>query len=240
MVIASTASSNMRRRPYKAVVFDFDGTLALLNLDFERMRAAVAQLAREFSLSPAPHAGAPLLEWLHDTAGKLEERSDKGSGTELLSRADALIRDMEVEAARKGELFSFTRPLLTSLRRAGLGTAIITRNCTPALLTSFPDALEYTSILLTRDDVNQVKPNPEHLQAALEHLQCPAQDALMVGDHPLDIATAHNADADSAGVSSGRISQEELAEAGATHVARDSLALCKELSRKGLLPLLRI
>jgi len=233
-------ASHRRRRPYRAVVFDFDGTLALLNLDFESMRTAVVQLAQEFSLTPAPHEGTPLLEWLHETASRLEGGRNGAAGSRLLQQADGLIREMEVLAARQGELFGFTRPLLCSLRRAGVRTAIITRNCTPALQTTFPDALEHTFTVLTRDDVGQVKPHPEHLGSALRHLGCAPEEALMVGDHPIDMATGHNAGTDSAGVSSGRMSQEELTAAGACHVARDALDLCRDLSRKGLLPLLDI
>lgn len=238
-----TPFSPSRRRglqPYRAVIFDFDGTLALLNLDFERMRAGVAELALQFSLSPAPHDGAPLLEWLQEMASKMEQEAEKQAALDLMRRAHELIRDMEVEAARKGELFSFTRPLLAALQSAGVRTGIITRNCSPALQTAFPDAMEYTACLLTRDDVVRVKPDPEHLELALQQLECPPDAALMVGDHPIDMATGRNAGTHSAGVASGRVCQDDLAAAGADHVARDSLALCKELSRKGLLPLLHL
>lgn len=237
---SSSANTPSATRRYRAVVFDFDGTLAHLNLDFERMRSGVAELALEFSLSPAPHDGAPLLEWLQETAKKLEQHAEATQAEQLLKRAHELIRDMEVEAATKGGLFSFTRPLLTALRRAKTPVGIITRNCSPALQTVFPDVLDYADCVLTRDDVSRVKPSPEHLGQALAELQCSSDGALMVGDHPIDMATGRNAGVRSAGVASGRVSMEDLAAAGAQHVARDSLALCKELSRKGLLPLLAI
>jgi phosphoglycolate phosphatase-like HAD superfamily hydrolase len=35
--------------------------------------------------------------------------------------------------------------------------------------------------------VRFVKPHPEHLQRALEHLQVPAPGAVMVGDGPIDV-----------------------------------------------------
>lgn len=224
------------RGPYRAVVFDFDGTLARLTLDFERMRQAVADLGARYTSRPAPMDGIPILEWLHETAMNLRENGQNAKARQLLDQGDSLIREMEVEAAGKGELFSFTRPLLRSLREAGVDVAIITRNCSPALKAAFPDALDFTSCLLTRDDVRRVKPDPEHLKSALERLRCPSELALMVGDHPIDITTGHKAGVDSAGVSSGRVSQEQLAAAGACHLAEDCLALCKDLSLKGLLP----
>jgi phosphoglycolate phosphatase len=40
---------------------------------------------------------------------------------------------------------------------------------------------------LTRDDVELVKPDPEHLLAALRALEVEPHHALMVGDHPMDV-----------------------------------------------------
>ncbi len=225
-----------RRSPYQALVFDFDGTLAALTLDFLRMRQEILALAVEFLPQAVEPNGTPVLEWLDDLAGELQRIGRPAAASELLLRGHAHIRNLEVEAALAGELFPFTRDLLGALQRGGIPTAIITRNCRPALDTAFPDALSLAGCLLTRDDVRRVKPHPEHLGSALAFLACPPGQALMVGDHPLDIRTGQNSGVDSAGVASGRMSQAELQAAGACHVAPDCLALCRDLVEQGLLP----
>lgn len=234
----STGSDTSLR--YRAVVFDFDGTLATLTLDFARMQQnVVATVATFFPHPPAP-PGIPMLEWVEQLAQELlnSNASDgHAMAAALRNAANATsIREVEVEAAANGGLFPYTRPLLAALRNAGIGVGVITRNCAPALAVAFPDAADYVDVMLTRDDVTRVKPDPAHLGAALERMQCPPGAALMVGDHPMDIETGRLMGTHSAGVASGRINTETLADAGADYVATDCLALCKGLADQGLLP----
>jgi phosphoglycolate phosphatase-like HAD superfamily hydrolase len=45
----------------------------------------------------------------------------------------------------------------------------------------------YGDVLVTRDDVEKTKPHPEHLHSALKLLGVPAEQAIMVGDHFMDV-----------------------------------------------------
>lgn len=238
--MSTLSGAQGRTRPYKALVFDFDGTLSRLTLDFENMRQEVMRVARRHLPDAPDNKGRLLLEWLQELALELNSRDKPTAASLLLREAHQRIREIEVLTAQNGDLFPFTRPLLSTLQKCGVKTAIVTRNCKPALLAAFPDVLLHASHVLTRDDVSKVKPDPEHLGHALQLLDCSAEDALMVGDHPLDIATGRNVGADSAGVASGRIPLMELEAAGACHVAQDCLELCRELSRQGLLPYFRL
>jgi phosphoglycolate phosphatase len=61
---------------YAALVFDFDGTLAELTIDFDQLRNKIAALAECFlEERPAPD-GQPVLEWL----GALSRRAEARSG----------------------------------------------------------------------------------------------------------------------------------------------------------------
>ncbi len=217
-----------RQRKINAVVFDFDGTLAHLVLDFEAMKRQVADIAaRWLPMRPKPD-GLPALEWIEVLRREVETVSP-GNGAAFFLAAHADVQAMEVKAAAHGGLFPFTRDMLAQLSRRGVGTAIITRNCSAAVAMVFPDAADYCRAVLAREAVPRVKPDPGHLLAALDLLQASPGEALMVGDHPLDVETGRLAGTRTAGVASGRMSQEELARAGADHTAADARELMDAL-----------
>ena len=227
----------LRKMPVlRALVFDFDGTLARLTLDFTDMRNRLKILAQEFSPDLPDPKDYPILEWQALVAEQLGNGTN-GNGTAqsfLTSSAD-LILYLEVEAARQGMLFAFTRPLFLALREAGVKYAIITRNCRQAVTSVFPDYADFCPTLLTRDDVTRAKPEPEHLLTALQRIDCSPHEAMMIGDHPLDIMTGKRVGAWTAGVASGRVSQEELLASGADMSAADCDELVRKLLVQGLL-----
>lgn len=215
-----------KKQPNKlgCIVFDFDGTLAELRLDFGEMKSRLGRLGRAYlDLEPAVPA-VPALEWLEILVARVQ-KVDAAAALEFQDRAQRLIVDMEMEAARNGALFPFTRNLLEGLKEKKIKVAIITRNCEKAVRLVFPDLGSYCMGLLAREHVPRVKPDPDHLFRALQHVAAPPQTALMVGDHPLDIETGKRAGILTAGVWSGRASQQDLIQSGAHWTAQN----CREL-----------
>ena len=142
---------------------------------------------------------------------------------------------MELKAAAKGRLFAHTRPLLARLREHGLKLGVITRNCTPAVGQVFPDAAEHVDCVLPREAVARVKPDPEHLLAALARLSVEPGQSLMVGDHPMDIETGRRAGTLTAGVAGGNITLDGLRRAGPDFAAPDCAALFEVPGLRALL-----
>ncbi len=191
----------------QAVVFDFDGTLARLTLDFTALNAAVHGAVNEI-LPEAPPFTPPALEWVTACLRFAEARRPELAG--LINRqAEEALLAVEVAAAEKGALFPHTRPLLKRLRGEGIAVGVITRNCRAAVLTVFSD-LEDFCPLLAREDVPATKPDPAHLLRMLDILGVAPQNSLMVGDHPMDILTGQRAGTMTAGVVCGHSSYEQL------------------------------
>lgn len=232
----SALMTKMRKAPFRALVFDFDGTLAVLNLDFALMKRRLAALAEIFLEEAVSPNGLPALEWVEHLAGLVLARSGRDLSLEFHTRCRFLIMDMEIKAAAQGGLFPSTRPMLAALRGRGVRTAVITRNCAPAVRTAFPDIAAHVDCLLTREDAQRVKPDPIHLLAALERLGAAPADALMVGDHPMDVLTGQRAGAATAAVASGRLTQDDLRAAGPDFLAEDCGGLVALLEERGLLP----
>jgi phosphoglycolate phosphatase len=225
---------SQRRQKLKSIVFDFDGTLAELHLDFPAMKRQIRALAQEYFDYPLPVPSFPALEWLETLVGSLQT-SDAPAAWELEKRAAALIKDIELDAAYRGSLFPFTRSILQTLRQEGIKIAIITRNCEEAVRIVFPDLDRYCEGFLARDHVLRVKPDPDHLLRALETIAALPETALMVGDHPLDIQTGQRAGILTAGVWSGTATEEELVRSGADLTASNCEELITALKERSLI-----
>jgi phosphoglycolate phosphatase len=182
----------------KGYVFDFDGTLSDTPLDFTTMHERAREAMLPFASIPEAFEG-PVLEDIARVCAALPP-AEAEKAREAAMRA---IEAVEVETARRCRLFPFTRPVLAALARRGLPAAVVTRNCAAAVFTVFPDLREHVVCVLTREDVARPKPHPEHLLRALALMGVAPAEALMTGDHPLDLIAGKKAGSLTAGVASG-------------------------------------
>ena len=200
--------------PIETIIFDFDGTLAKLNIDFKLMRDAVLQLISSYGIKQN-HLQIDFVLEMINTSKEILSKSSPEKAEIFTNKAIKIIEAMEIEAAINGELFPQTKELFTRLKLSGISTGVITRNCEKAIKTVFPDILSYCEVVVCRDIVNNVKPHPEHLNKALQMLNSLAENTLMIGDHPLDIQTGRNAGTYTAGVLTGHFRESDFLTAGA-------------------------
>jgi phosphoglycolate phosphatase len=200
--------------PIQAIVFDYNGTLAKLNIDFDQMRRAVSELIYSYGVAAKDLPTDHLLEIIDYVVNILKVKSGKDAES-FLHSAYEVIEQQEILAAHHGELFAETKDLLLGLSAAGISTGIITRNCAAAINIEFPDISSYCQVVICRDHVKNVKPHPEHLNKALRSLGSPARNSLMIGDHPLDIKAGKAAGTFTAGVLTGHFPEEDFRQAGA-------------------------
>jgi phosphoglycolate phosphatase len=200
-------------------VFDFDGTLAP-NLDLPGMRREVIALTRTAGVPDAVFADQYIVEIIDVSTAWLHTRDPQGA-ERYRQRAHQLITDLELDAARDTTPFPRVRNMLDALRGAGLGIAVVTRNCAAAVRTVFADIDGYCDTVLTRDDVAHLKPDARHLGAALEHLDIPGHLAIMVGDGRMDMEIGRALGLRCVGVLSGSSDVAALRAAGA-HLVIDS------------------
>ena len=213
---------NARRRIFEAVIFDFDGTLAELVIDFKLMQRRITDAAGAYLATVPPADGLPALEYAARLARTM---ADDGTARRFLDEVAGLVRDVEIEAAARSRLFPGTRPTLAALAREHVPCGIITRNCRAAVLRVFPDVERAVGVVLTRDDTPFVKPDPRHLLAALTALAAAPGRSLMVGDHPMDLVTGKAAGTLTAGVASGRVGLAELGRSEPDFLAENVPAL---------------
>jgi phosphoglycolate phosphatase len=210
----------------RALIFDFDGTLAELNIDFAAMRDDVMALARSLGLEGPWPAQGYLLEQVALAA--------QGLVNGFQAQAMALIEERELAAARQGRVFGFTRELLAAARAQGYGLAIISRNCGPAIRQVFPQVEGLCDVFLPREAVTRTKPDPHHPLEALRRLGVEPGRAALIGDHPTDLQAAQAAGCLPVGVASGRVGMAELEAAGAALALPDASGLLEALCLLGL------
>jgi len=205
---------NNARLSLDAVVFDFDGTLAKLNIDFLQMRIAVISLINSFGVSTDSIKALFVLEMI-EAGRRLISQNNPKQESSYHRLANDLIEHIEIEAAKKGNLLDGTREMLDELKSRKIKTGVVTRNCQSAVNHVFPDIFTYFDAVLTRDHTPLVKPHPEHLRLTLHELQVAPECTSMVGDHPMDIKIGRDVGVLTMGVLTGASSLKDLIHAKA-------------------------
>jgi len=88
--------------------------------------------------------------------------------------------------------------------------------------------------IVTRDQVDHAKPDPDLFLGAAERLGVPIADSVVVGDSVWDLLAARRARALGVGLLSGGYGQDELERAGAYRVYQDPADLLRHLDEVGV------
>lgn len=207
----------------KAVIFDLDGTLVSFNVDYKAVRAEI----RGFLInSGLPASILSVNESIFEMLKKAEiflknnGRPEK-EFFELRQKALGIAEKYELEAAKDTSLFPGVSETLKALKNNGLKIGLCTINSeksTSYILKRF-GIKEFFDAITSRDQVKYVKPNVEHLKATLEALEIKPEEAIVVGDSPVDVRCARDLGAVAVGLLTGETStMKELVDAGANYV----------------------
>jgi phosphoglycolate phosphatase len=172
----------------RAALFDLDGTLVHTHIDFGAMRGAVLAIAAEAGLVPESPRSRDLLDMVREFRDQLGAEAPR-----FVARCEAAMVACELAALAGAEEAYDAVRFLTSLRGEGIRVGIVTRNSRVAVDMLLQRIRLPHDVMLTRDDVPRTKPDPLHLEIALARLGVGAADAIMVGDHPMDIVAGRAA-----------------------------------------------
>ena len=202
----------------KAMVFDFDGTLAVLTIDFGLMRRRVLEWMKAYGIGEERIHEKYLLEIIEEVRHLMVEEKRAKEAEKFFDGAHQILREVELEAAAGGKLIPGSKGVLLSLREKGVKVGIVTRNCEDAVRRVFPDMDAYCDVFVSRDGVRKVKPHPDHLTSVMKALRVSGAEAVMVGDHVLDILAGKKVGMKTVGVLTGYIKREEFEKAGADYI----------------------
>src|SRR3712207_1131794 len=135
-------------------------------------------------------------------------------GDDIRAAEKALYKDMIEEC----EPLEGARQLIADLRERGK-TVILASSAKGSEIEHYLDLLDARELAndwTMSDDVEQTKPEPDLVKAAME--KAGTEDAVMVGDTSWDIEAARRAGIDTIAVMTGGFSADELRDAGAAQV----------------------
>lgn len=172
----------------RAIIFDLSGTLLDVR---EGIFWQFEQLTQEFDGAPATRR--EIAAAMHGTTEEVVRSLIKNESVplaEVLKRHEALRN----ESLTHVQLYPGVGELLPILRNVGARLAAVTSDDKRSIATLDTMGIaHYFDIVITSDHVTNLKPHPEGLLRALEHLGIPSSDAAIVGDTANDIIAGKKA-----------------------------------------------
>ena len=223
----------VQRSGRTAFLFDLDGTL--VDSVYQHVLAwreamagvgiklAVWRIHRRIGMSGGLMANAILRETGHAVSKEEANRLVRLHG-EAYARLTEQVRPLPG-----------AKELLAYLTKSGVPWAI----ATSSRLTSAKPTMEALEIpshvpIITRDQVEHAKPDPDLFLMAAEKLGVPIGDSVVVGDSVWDLLAARRARAIGVGLMSGGYGEQELERAGAYRVYEDPADLLLHLDEVGV------
>ncbi|MFB6268876.1 MAG: HAD family hydrolase [Halobacterium sp.] len=165
---------------YDAVVYDLDGTLVRLAVDWEAVEREVADRLREAGVDPTRY----------DMWEMLDAAEDAGVGGDV----HELIAGHERDGATRAERL----PGADELSTLDVPAAVLSLNCEAACRTALErhGLLDSFRVVAGRDTPPARKPDPRSLTWVLDELGVAPERALFVGDSESDRTTAERAGTD--------------------------------------------
>jgi len=171
-----------------------------------------------------------LLEIIDEVYQILLEENPSGA-ERFYQKSHGILHEVEMKAAEKGRLIPGAERTLKRLREKGIKVGIITRNCEDAVRKVFPEINDFCDVFVSRNSVKKVKPHPDHLTYVMGSLKISGEEAVMVGDHMIDIQAGKRVGMKTVGVLTGRTKKEEFEKAGADYILREAAEIWELLEK---------
>ncbi len=163
---------------YRAVFFDFDGTLFHLNIDWKKLKKNIFFRLKINNINLS----------LFTVLNSIKNESLKNEIFDELKQTEirGSIHAKEINGAKK---------FLLNLKKKDVKTAIISRNSKQSIKyvlekNKFP----YVDLLIGREDVRYLKPHPEALFKAINYFHVSKKEICYIGDNPIiDYQFVHDA-----------------------------------------------
>jgi phosphoglycolate phosphatase len=206
----------------EAVIFDYDGTLVHLNIDFGLMRKDVEEVLGEHGIEPDDLKGLYILEMIDEATARIS-RESPSKGSAFYRKSHEIVTQHELASTKEGKILPGVIQMLGLLQKKGVKVGVITRNCDKAVKVVFPQIERLCDVYIPRDRTSRVKPHTDHLGLALKRLGVQnAVRCLMVGDHVLDVEGGKHMEMKTAGVLTGKTTRQQFIEAGADFILDDA------------------
>jgi HAD superfamily hydrolase (TIGR01549 family) len=193
-----------------AVLFDFEGTI----VDFQWNLSEAIGEARKKLLLLGINAKQKNYALLYNETLKIAEKI--GNFPLVKNVLDEIFDRYDMDALKRWKLRDGVLPVLNLLDERRIKAALVTnvgRRAIDLALKKFDLSFD---VVVTRDDVNFLKPSPVGLKMAMKALQ--TEDVIFIGDSVSDVIAAKRAGIPVVVVSGGESDVEEIKEAEVDYI----------------------
>lgn len=194
---------------FKHIIFDFDGTLAdtsriILSTMQATMREKGLRIASPTTIRRV--VGFPLKECFTHIYPDMSEND----ALECAHTYNEIFNSNK--SSLTPTLFPHVSETLETLGRHGTTMSVASSRGHKSLieLLEMLKVRHHFAMIVGVDDVEKAKPDPEVILYTLESMAVDANDALMVGDMPIDVATGQNAGVKTCAVTYGNSPKKDL------------------------------
>jgi HAD superfamily hydrolase (TIGR01549 family) len=176
----------------KAIVFDLDGTIVNLNLNWKNLRNVLSKKFNKlYGIKHEFHA-------VTDCLDKVLERGDEIEFTNFLNIIEQFELKNPAQSKPLQETLFFINNLESFKVPEGAKLAVLSLNMRKTIIESLKNADIYEKFdyIVGREDIRHWKPQPDGLLKIREQFNLNNEDLIYFGDLQKDISTGKNAGVD--------------------------------------------
>jgi HAD superfamily hydrolase (TIGR01509 family) len=199
----------LKPTPFRAVIFDLDGTLVEFKFKVKESRLAMIDLLQKRSYDSSVWSDSMRTQDIIDQAKEQWQASEHlqklHNFEDVKAEIFRLLDEFEFDALSQARPHKDSVFILRKIKHAEILTGIVTNSGRAPVASVIKEfGFEpYLSILITRNEMEKLKPHPHGLIQAMRELKTNGEETLYVGDSTIDIEAARSAKMKCAAVSTG-------------------------------------
>ena len=214
--------------PYKAVIFDLDGTLVESKINYQKMGEHIKELLGRKGMVEHIEDRRKAYQVIRGGAETLIEFGlPKENLESTLIELDQVMNNIELEALPTMQLKQNAVKTIETLHGVGYMLGICTRShrlyADKTLEMYGMD--KYFNAVVARDDTPHPKPDARQLLVTIEQVGAKPEDTLYIGDTTTDLTTAKNADVDFVGYWRDEQWAKRLMDGGCERIVKNLLEI---------------
>ena len=210
--------------PYKAVVFDLDGTLVESHINYEKMGEQIKELLAKKGMKEHIEDRRKAYQVIRGGAETLLEYGLPPKNLDdTLTELDNIMNNIELEAIPTMKLKPNALNTIMKLHDFGYKLGLCTRShrlYADTVLVKY-DMDKYFDAVVGRDDTDKPKPNAHQLLVTIEQVRAEPEETLYIGDTTTDLTTAKNANVDFLGYWRDERWAQMLIDGGCEKIVKD-------------------
>jgi HAD superfamily hydrolase (TIGR01549 family) len=186
----------MTKKKIKAIIWDLDGTLIDFKINSIGARRKAIKILRKYGI---PRSELTIQESILEnvkTSRNLFKKQGVQSNKvqEIIREVNNAVVEVEHKAALNATLTKGMNEVLEYCKKNEIKQAVFTYNTHSNALLSLETAqiASYFEVIIGRDEINNLKPHPDHIKRICELLNVGFDEILIIGDTNTDIEAALN------------------------------------------------